>query len=297
LSRSILIDCDPGLDDAVAIALAGAAPSLDIGSICTVAGNAPIRVVTRNALALSEALGCGAPVYQGSDHPLVLPPRYSTDLWGGDGDLGLPPSIRTVRGDAVGHLAATLASAAPGSLTLCALGPLTNLARLLDASPTAPGSVERLVVMGGALGRGNATPHSELNIWCDPHAAARVLAADWPVTLIPLDLTRLVRIGPRHLEALTRSSVRAARLCARLLPLSGANSHPSSIHDACVIGWLLWPDLFALEEGEVAVATEGEELGRTRFEPGRGGRHRVATRLEVETFLDRLVATLCGEGS
>lgn len=295
MTRAIVIDCDPGLDDAVAIALAVASAELDPVAVSTVAGNAPIEVVTRNALALVEALRCGAPVLQGAASPPALARRHATSLWGGDGDLGLPPSGRTLAGLAADRLPA-LIEAAPRPLTVCPLGPLTNMARLLGSASGAPGAVDRLVVMGGALARGNATPHAELNIWFDPLSASRAFAADWPVTLIPLDVTRPVRARPAHVEALARSDAPAARLCARLLPLSGANSHPSSVHDACAIGWLLWPDLYAMEEGEVTVVLDGEEEGRTRFEPGRGGRHQVATRLDGEAFLERLVKTLRGEG-
>lgn len=292
VASSVIIDCDPGLDDAVAIALAVVSPGLCVEAITTVAGNAPIDVMTRNALGVCEALGVEVPVYQGAGRPLVVEPCYSTMLWGGDGSLGLRAPVGAARGAAVDHLAGAFAR----SPILCAVGPLTNLACLFRDHPTAVLSRAPLVVMGGALGPGNASPHAELNIWFDPHAAARVFGADAPITLVPLDVTRQVKVRPEHVRALSRATSPAARLCARLLPLAGADSHPSSIHDACAVGWLLWPELFELEEGEVTVVLEGDEIGRTRFEPGRGGRHRVATGLDVEAFLERLVAALCGVG-
>lgn len=292
LTVFLLIDCDPGLDDAVAIALAAASPAITLEAITTVAGNAGIDMVTRNALSVCEALGLEAPVYRGSARALEVEPRTSAMLWGGDGDLGLPEARSGDSGDAVEHLARILALAPPGSLTLCPIGPMTNIARAIGREPAAARGLGHVVAMGGALGKGNATPHAELNIWVDPHAAARVFEADLPLTLIPLDLTRRVVAGASHLEALRGASGRAAGLCARLLPMAGENSHPSSIHDACAVGYLLWPELFHVDEGEITVVTEGSEEGRTRFRRVAGGRHRVAVGLNVEPFLERLVATL-----
>lgn len=290
MAPPIIIDCDPGLDDAVAIALAAASPRLAVEAITTVAGNAPIEVVTRNALAVREALGLDAPVYRGSARPLIAKPHYSTMLWGGDGDLGLPPPTRSAGDDAVGFLGDVLAT---GSKIVCPVGPLSNIARLIGNHPAAAGKIERLVVMGGALGRGNASPHAELNIWFDPHAAAKVFDSGVPLTLVPLDVTRTVVVKPDRIKRLSEASTPVAKLCARLLPLSGRNSHPSSIHDACAVGWLLWPELFRTEDGRLSVVLDGEEAGRTLFAPGKGP-HRVATSLDVKTFLDRLVETLCG---
>ncbi len=293
MASSIIIDCDPGLDDAVAIALAEASPELAVEAITTVAGNAPIEVVTRNALAVCEALSLDTPVHRGSERPLVAEPRYSTTLWGGDGDLGLPTPTRSAGDNAVVALGDILENAEEPK-TLCPIGPLTNIARLIERRPGEARKIERLVVMGGALGRGNASPRAELNIWFDPHAAARVFEAEIPVTLVPLDLTRSVVMKPDRIEHLAQSSTPAGELCARLLPLSGRNSHPSSIHDACAVGWLLWPEFFRAEEGRISVVLDGEEAGRTLFEAREGGPHRVATALDVDRFVDRLVETLSG---
>lgn len=276
----------------MAIALAAASPSIDLEALTTVHGNAPIDMVTTNALSVCEALGLDLPVYRGAERALKVEPRTSAMLWGGDGSLKLPAPKQRAAGDAVDYLARMLAAAEPCSKTVCPVGPLTNIARLVERAPAALKEIERLVVMGGALGAGNATPHAELNIWVDPHAAARVFAADIPLTLVPLDLTRRVVAKPSHIEALRSSSVATARLCARLLPMAGEESHPSSIHDACAVGYLLWPELFHIDEGELSVVTRGAEEGRTRFRREAGGRHHVAVGLSVDTFLDRLVATL-----
>lgn len=292
LPVSLLIDCDPGLDDAVAIALAAASPAITLEAVTTVAGNAGIDMVTANALSVREALELDVPVYRGSERALEAELRTSAMLWGGDGSLGLPPSVLGDSGDAVGYLADTLAAAAPASLTMCPIGPLTNIARVVEREPMASRGLDHVVAMGGALGKGNATPHAELNIWVDPQAAARVFAADLPMTLIPVDLTRGVVPGASHIEALRAAPTAAAQLCARLLPMAGEESHPSSIHDACAVGYLLWPELFHVDEGEITVVTEGEEEGRTLFRREPGGRHRVAVGLNVEPFLNRLVATL-----
>ncbi|MEX1108995.1 MAG: nucleoside hydrolase, partial [Dongiaceae bacterium] len=122
----LIIDCDPGLDDAVAIALAAAAPKIDIAAITSVAGNANIDMTTGNALAIVAALGLDIPVYRGAASPLAGQPRYGTALWGGDGSLGLTPSRNAIAGDAIEFLGAALDRAAPRSVTLCPIGPLTN---------------------------------------------------------------------------------------------------------------------------------------------------------------------------
>jgi purine nucleosidase len=288
----IIIDCDPGLDDAVAIALAAASNQLNVQAITTVAGNASIDMVTENAVALCEALGVAAPVYRGSEGPLLREPRHGTTLWGGDGSLGLRRATGAASEGAVARLERLLEAAGERSVAICPVGPLTNIARLFNARPELASKVARLVVMGGALGEGNVTPHAEFNIWFDPHSAAAVFAADIPAVLIPYDVTRKVVIEGPHVERLRRAQSAPARVCAELLPLAGMNSHPSSIHDACVIGYLLWPELFQCERGKVEVIMDGEEEGRTRLTPHAAGWHQVATSLDLQTFLDRLVEEL-----
>jgi purine nucleosidase len=292
--RPIIIDCDPGLDDAVAIALAAASPSLRIAAVTTVAGNAGIEVVTRNALGIAAALGGGIPVHRGSGRPFVLPPRTSADLWGGSGDLGLDKHEGLEAAHGVDRLIEFL-DAARDPATLVAIGPLTNIAAAIVMRPDLAQRIGELAVMGGGLDHGNATPHAELNIWVDPHAAHTVFSSGVPAVLAPLDITEPLRIPSALTARLARSAAPAARLVTRLLPLSGEGGHATSIYDAATIAWLLWPDLFEARTGTITVEiARGPRQGRTRFKEARGGPHRVLTTIDQSAFFARFAAAIEG---
>jgi inosine-uridine nucleoside N-ribohydrolase len=283
----LLLDCDPGLDDAVALALIMASSELDLMAVSTVAANAPIDVVTQNAERVMHRLGCRCPLYQGADRPITIGARHSTDLWGGDGRLPLAASVelpwRIQR-----EVFQKLASAAD---VVCAIGSLTNIAGLI-ASGHYP---KKLVIMGGALGRGNATPYAELNIWADPQAADVVFASGIEITLVPLDITRSL-IVPKDMSAkLNTAPTLAAQFVGELLPYAGSNAQPAAIHDAAVIACLLWPALFTPESGRISVVTTGAEEGRTMFSSASNGPHRVLTQVVRDDLFRHIQGRLCGE--
>jgi inosine-uridine nucleoside N-ribohydrolase len=294
--RSIYIDCDPGLDDAVALALAAAADELDITAVTTAAGNATIERVTDNALSLCATLRLKTPVYAGADHPLRVKSHFGTQIWGGDGSLGLKrPRRGAVSEGAAEFLLRTLKDAADRSILICCLAPLTNLAKVLLLEPRLAEKIERLMLMGCALGKGNATAAAEFNIWFDPHAAKRVFEADVPTVVVPLDLTRTVIAKSPHIRRLARSEKPAACLVARMLLLAGSDGHPAALHDAIVIGCLLWPDLFSFKQGGITVGVEdGPARGQTRFSEGEG-HHVLLTSVEEDKLLDMMVAKLLGK--
>jgi purine nucleosidase len=284
---SLILDCDPGLDDAVALALAMASPELDVVGLSTVAANAPIDVVTGNAERVMDRLSCRFPLFQGAARPLAIKARHSTDLWGGDGHLPLkPPEYPAKR---MGE--AEFRKIASDADRICAIGSLTNIAGLIKAGHPP----KKLVIMGGALGRGNATPHAELNIWADPHAAEIVFASRIEITLVPLDITRGLIVPQGMIAALTASSAREAQLVGELLPYAGSNAQPSAIHDAAVIAFLLWPSLFTAEPGRISVITEGTEEGRTLFASAADGPHRVLTQVVREDLFRHMQERLCRE--
>ena len=285
----LLLDCDPGLDDAVALALIMASPELDLIAVSTVAANAPIDVVTQNAERVMDRLGCRCPLFQGAARPITIGARHSTDLWGGDGRLPLAAAVEPpARIEREGFQA--LARAAD---VVCAIGSLTNVAGLI-ASGHHP---RKLVIMGGALGRGNATPHAELNIWADPHAAEVVFASGIEITLVPLDITRSL-IVPNHMSAkLNTAPALAAQLVGELLPYAGSNAQPAAIHDAAVIACLLWPALFTPESGRISVVTTGDEEGRTIFSSAADGPHHVLTQVVGDDLFRHIERRLCGENS
>lgn len=284
-----LLDCDPGLDDAVALALATASPdAFEVVGVATVAANAPIDIVTGNAERVMDRLGCICPLFQGAAQPLKIKARHSTDLWGGDGRLALEAPARPPhRADL-----ATYRKLAVTADVVCAIGSLTNIAGLIEAGHRP----KRLVIMGGALGRGNATPHAELNIWADPHAAAIVFASGVPITLVPLDITRSLIVPEDVTLALAAARTPSAQLVAKLLPYAGKNAQPRAIHDAAVIAFLLWPALFRTEPGQVSVITEGLEEGRTVFfSPAPAGPHEVLTEVVRDDLFRHIQKRLCGE--
>jgi purine nucleosidase len=285
-TETLVFDCDPGLDDAVALALAHSSPGLRIAGLSTVACNAPIETVTGNALSVLARLANPAPVFSGATRPLIVEPRHAIDLWGGDGRL--PLTSTSIKAHSTG--ADWLASLAEAD-TVIAIASLTNIANALAGGAR----IKRLAIMGGAFGRGNATESAELNIWADPHAAAAVFASGAKAVVAPLDLTRTLRVSADAIARLARSSRPAAQLCAELLPLAGMKGQPAAIHDAATVAWLLWPDLFTTTQGTIAVVTEGEEQGRTIFTRSATGPHTVLTGAAEPALLDHIIGRICGD--
>jgi len=260
--RKVILDCDPGIDDAFAIAFGCGHPGLELRGVTTVAGNVGLDKTTTNALAVLEFLGRkDVPVAAGSPAPLL---RTFTDAHDVHGETGLgaarlpAPSGRPVAAHAVDFLIEQIA-AAPGEVTLVATGPLTNVALAVRRYPPLVTQVADLVIMGGSAGRGNMTPAAEFNIWCDPEAAAIVFAVGWRVTMAGLDVTH---------QALATAEVRdrmrpLGRLNDELLlpslrgyhSLAGADGQP--VHDVCALALVAAPGLFGCQPAQVEVETQG----------------------------------------
>lgn len=269
----IVIDCDPGIDDACALALAAAHPErLELMGITTVAGNLPIEVTTRNALALTELLGIDAPVAAGASRPIVREPVTASDVHGAGG-LGawpVPEPARTpTQASAVTLLLDALRARPKGRpLTIVAIGPLTNVATLLLAHPEAAGRIGRVVVMGGsATVGGNVTPAAEFNAFADPHAARIVLRSGVPVTLCGLDVTYDCGLPHADVAALASGGA-VSRAFHDMLRAYADGSYRSrrivSAHDVATVAWLLEPELFEGRGMPVDVCCDdGPCLGET----------------------------------
>lgn len=191
----IIIDCDPGQDDALAILLALASPEdLEVLAITTVAGNVPLALTAVNARKILELAGRSeVPVYAGCDRPLLRPPVTAEHVHGRTGLDGaeLPaPGIELAPGHAVDAIIALIRERPTGTVTLCPIGPLTNVALAMRLAPDIVERIKRIVLMGGAAGAGNVTPSAEFNIYADPHAASIVFAAGVPLVMHGLDVTR-----------------------------------------------------------------------------------------------------------
>lgn len=273
MTKKVIIDTDPGIDDAMAIHFAFAHPEIEVCGLTTIFGNVAVERSNRNALALVEMGAYDCPVAGGRDLPLVgTPPTPPDFVHGVEGFGGLPPfapNSELVSENAAEFICAQ-AEAAPGEISLVALGPLTNLAKALDLQPKLPQLVRDVVVMGGAVDRsGNITPHAEANIYGDPEAAEQVFSADWPLTLVGLDVTMQV-VCTR--DDFANVSVDAPEIGGFL---SGAAEHYIAfhlkqhgvegcfLHDPSTLIALTNPELFHTEEHGLSVVLEGEERGRT----------------------------------
>lgn len=208
MATPVIIDCDPGIDDAIAVLLALASPELDVRAITTVAGNVPLERTTANALRVLDLAGRDdVPVAAGADRPLVHIPHMDSAETHGETGLdgsGLPGPQRAVVDEHAVDLIARLALAEPGALTLVAVGPVTNVALLAALRPDAFRALRRIVVMGGASNGGNMSPYAEFNVWFDPEAAQRVLQEGHDVALIGLDVTRQARLHAADIDVLQR---------------------------------------------------------------------------------------------
>jgi purine nucleosidase len=267
MRRPIIIDTDPGIDDAVAILLALASPDeLDVLGLIAVAGNLPLGLTERNARRVCELAGRpDVPVYAGCARPMIRPLGTAERIHGETGydQLLLPePRMALQPQHGVDFLIETLRAAEAGTLTLCALGPLTNIAVALIKAPEIAGKIDELIVMGGACFElGNVTPAAEFNIHTDPHAAAVVLGSDIPLTMIPLDVSHQVLTTPPRLAALRALGNRCGVVVAELLNqfegrrVDRFGERGRALHDPCVVAYLLRPELFDGREVNVEVET------------------------------------------
>lgn len=275
MARPILIDADPGQDDAVAILLALASPEdLEVLAITTVAGNVPVAATVANALRICDLAGRpDLPVHAGADRPLICELETAEFVCGPDGLAGVdlpPPSRAPDPGHAVDALIGALRAPRAEKVTICALGPLTNLALALRLAPDIAARIERIVVMGGAQNLGNMTPAAEFNIYVDPHAAGIVFGAGLPITMFGLQVTLSAIASAEAIAAISHSPhpvLKAVHgIVTRPRPGGlGSVGHP--LHDVCVIAWLLWPELFAGRDCHVDVETGAGPLrGRTTID-------------------------------
>lgn len=293
MPRRIIIDTDPGIDDAVAILLALASIELEVLGLAAVAGNLPLAVTERNARSLVELAGRpDIPVYSGCARPMSRTPVTAEHVHGdaGLGGLVLPPPATAPRPEhGVDFLIATLRAAPPGSITLCALGPLTNIAVALVMAPEIAAGIAEIVLMGGAAKLpGNVTPAAEFNIHADPHAAALVFDSGVPIAMVPLEVTAALRGTPENLAPLRRLASRCGGAAAALIGPAVA------MHDPCVIAYLIAPELFQGREANVAVETQSPlALGMTivdwRGKSGRPANARVLEAVDADGFF-RLLA-------
>ncbi|PYF13200.1 purine nucleosidase [Rhodobacter viridis] len=269
MTRKIIIDTDPGQDDAVAILLALGSPELEVLGITCVAGNVPLALTSKNARIVCELAGRrDVKVFAGCDRPLLRPLVTAEYVHGKTGLDGIPlpePTMALQDQHAVDFIIETLRSEAPGTVTLCPLGPLTNIATAFRRAPEIISKVEQIVLMGGAYFEvGNTTPAAEFNIYVDPQAAEIVFKCGAPVVVVPLDATHKALTTRPRIEAFRALGTPVGAAVAswtdffERFDMAKYGSEGAPLHDPCVIAWLLRPDLFEGRFINVEIETHSE---------------------------------------
>lgn len=269
---NVILDCDPGHDDAVALMLAGKAPEINLLGITVVAGNQTIEKTTRNALNLCQYLGLNVPVAMGCSHPLVKAPVICPEIHGETGLDGFefPPLKKKADPlDAVSFIIKTCL--ANEEVVLVPTGPLTNIATALMKEPKIKGHISKIVLMGGSIGCGNVTPAAEFNIFVDPEAAEIVFNSGLPVYMNGLDVTRKVLVLPSVIERMERIGNKASALFGALMRTFNANQKKifswiegGPLHDPVTVVSLLDPTAVTYQYMNAVIdVSKGPSYGRT----------------------------------
>jgi pyrimidine-specific ribonucleoside hydrolase len=305
----IILDCDPGHDDAIAILLALASPEIELVGITTVSGNQTLDKTTANALRVLEFAGRpDVPVYAGADRPFVRERDVAAHVHGESGLDGpdLPPPSRSPQqGHAVDYIAEEIRSR-DRRLTLVPTGPLTNIGLLFSLHPDA--RPERIVLMGGAIGEGNRTPAAEFNIWADPEAAQRVFAEGLDTTMVGLDVTHRALITDDHTERM-RSAGKVGGMVAELMDFYARfhrSRYPdldgSPMHDPVCVAHLIDSTLMTVRDAFIEVdCSTGPSWGRTNVD-WRGREHfgppnaKVGLDIDGARFADLVVERISSFG-
>ncbi len=305
--QALIIDCDPGVDDAVALMLAFGSPALELLAITAVGGNVPVEKTARNARILRQIAGReDVPVFRGAAGPLRRAPTGAGTFHGeeGLGDLEpFEPAAGCAEGHAVKAIVDLVLARPERSVALAVLGPMTNLALALREEPRLAARLGPVAAMGGARSEGgNITASAEFNVWADPEAAAEVLASGCEVVMFGLDVTHQVRATDERIDRVASPGTPAARTAAAMMRFSqrverqivGSNAPP--VHDPCPVAWLVRPELFGLRPCRIAVETESElTRGHTavEFRESAAGAlpHRWATKADAEGVFDLVAET------
>lgn len=306
MPHKIIIDCDPGHDDAIAILLAAHHPDIALQAITTVAGNQSVEKTTRNALKVCSLANIrNVPVARGMERPLVRPPRFSPEIHGESGLDGpdVPePAIEPVAINGV-DLIIDLLMNSDGDITLVPTGPLTNIAMAMSREPAIIPRIKAISLMGGAIGVGNKTPSAEFNIWADPEAAAIVFASGRSITVSTLEVTHQALATSEVLDRLRSAHRPVATFAADLLSFFGSTYRAvfgfpdPPVHDPCAVAAVIAPDILRAHEMPLAIETQSElTAGRTVCDvygvTGQPPNARVGYGLDVPRFWNMVIDTL-----
>jgi purine nucleosidase len=299
MPRKIILDCDPGHDDAMAILLAHGNPEIELLAITTVAGNQTLDKTSLNARRVCTVAGVRVPVAAGCDRPLTRELKTAAYIHGEsglDGPAFGDPAVPLDERHAVDLIIESIMRST-GDITLVPTGPLTNIAMAIRKEPRIVHKVQEVVLMGGAYTRGNTTPAAEFNIYADPEAAAIVFTAGWPLTMVGLDLTHQALATPVVLERIAGLGTPVARIAVELMEFfresyrrnAGFDAPP--VHDPCPVARVIDPKVMQCVDAFVAIETRGEFTSGMTVTDFRSDRPnaKVATRLDVDKFWNLMV--------
>ena len=302
--RRVVLDCDPGHDDAMAILLAAASPALELQAITTVAGNQTLEKVTLNARRVCSVAGIDAvPIAAGCDRPLRRDRIIASEIHGDSGLDGVDWGEPTVPLDARSGVDVIIELAMreePRPLTVIAVGPLTNVATALAREPRIADRVDRISIMGGAIGLGNWTPAAEFNIHADPEAADIVLAAGVPITIVPLEVTHRALATDAVLSRIAAVDTAVARMSVALMRYFALTYEQvfgfdaPAVHDPCAVAAVIEPTIVRTASMHVAVELDSSlTLGRTVCDvystTGRPRNADVGVALDEDAFWELMI--------
>lgn len=306
--RPIILDCDPGQDDAMAILLAlASAEEIDLLGITAVAGNVPLELTQTNARKICELAGrTDMPVFAGCSRPILrklVTAEYVHGKTGLDGTDLPAPTMPLQEAHAVDFIVDTVMARPEGAVTLCPIGPLTNVALAMVKQPAIIPRLREIVLMGGAMAEGNTTPAAEFNIYVDPHAARVVFESGVPITMLGLDVTHQALVTEDRLAAIRDLDTPVTNAVVGLLDFFNRYDREryaipgAPLHDPCVIAYLLKPELFEGRDCHVAVETESElTMGATLVDwwgmGDKGATARVISAVDADGFFGLLTERL-----
>jgi inosine-uridine nucleoside N-ribohydrolase len=302
MTHKIIIDTDPGIDDAMAIFYAALHPEIYIVGMTGVFGNVTADIAARNAIVLAERAKQTIPVAKGANAPLVMEPNGVSDYVHGTEGFGTMPA-QPINGKPLDEPAhefiCRMINEKPGEIILCPIGPLTNIALALQHDPSIAAKTKSVYIMGGGLDKGNVTDFAEANIWNDPHAADIVFAADWEITMVGLDVTTRVQCAPADFERLEGSTPVIGGFLNEAVQFymdfyaTHYGKRGCDMHDPTAIIAITDPQYFTIETHALEVIVDGARIGQTirSTDPSRP-KHKVPMDVDAQGVKQRFLSMI-----
>ena len=302
MTHKILIDTDPGIDDAMAIFYAALHPDIEIVGMTSIFGNVTTNIAVRNAIVLAEKVGQPIPVAKGADKPLVMEPNDVSDYVHGVegfGTMAAQPIKSKPLNEPAHEFICRMINENPGEIILCPIGPLTNIALALEHDPTIVTKAKAVYIMGGGLNQGNVTEFAEANIWNDPHAADAVFEANWIVTMVGLDITTRVQCVPTDFVKLAVSAPEIGGFLNEAVQFymdfyaTHYGKRGCDMHDPTAIIAITDPQYFTIENHALEVIVDGARVGQTlrSTDPSRP-KHKVPMIVDAQGVKQRFLSII-----